>query len=244
MRTFAWIAGCFLFGCSGTPVTSRSDAGADPDGGSVSLVYSQSFAGRDGDDWPAPWQPIGGHIPVHDIQNNQGRFRSDATGPYPLGRMMLPNFRERNVDVTWTVTFEDPTNQGSGFYVRQNGQYIGDGYALFLDGFFTATHLAFWSAVNGAERVIYSAATATPSPFSSNTPYRMRFQVVQIDNSNTRLRGKLWLAAQAEPDAWQMEYVDSTAASLQNVDGSFAFDVYNRAGTGNVFVSDLRIVRP
>src|SRR5215471_5947437 len=179
MRALAWMT-CLLIGCSGGSRGGGSqntdgggdggwDAGTDAgmdggngdgglsDGGPGSLIYSESFAGTNGSDWPAPWYPIGNHVAFHDIQDNQGRFGSDGLGPYPLARMQLPNFQEQDIDVSWSVTFEDPTSEGSGVYVRQNGQYIGDGYALFLEGAFSpSTHLAFWTAVNGDENPFYA----------------------------------------------------------------------------------------
>ena len=71
MGTLAWIAGCFLIGCSSTPMRSsdagnlsnsdgggdggnNSDGGTDGGtGGGLTLIYGQSFAGTDGSDWPA-----------------------------------------------------------------------------------------------------------------------------------------------------------------------------------------------
>jgi hypothetical protein len=159
--------------------------------------------------------------------------------------MQLPNFSERDVDARWTVVFEEPTNQGSGLYVRQNGQYIGEGYVLFIEGtaYAPATHLSFWTAVNGVENRFFDAPAPAPSPFLASARYRVRFQVVQVDSSTTRLRGKIWPATDIEPSSWHIETTDTTA-SLQNARGTFAFDVYNYSGTANVLVSDLVITRP
>src|SRR2546426_5279638 len=57
------------------------------------VLYTQQFTGSDGSDWPAPWAPIGGFIPVHDIPGNRGRV-SSATGR--IGRMLLGGFRQRD----------------------------------------------------------------------------------------------------------------------------------------------------
>jgi len=241
LRKVAWLA-CFVIACSGSP--NRPNGGNYPDAGPGSLVYSQSFAGPEGSDWPAPWYPITSHVTWHDLHNNQGRFRSDGMGGVP-GRMELPNFSERDVEAVWTVAFEDPTNQGSGLYVRQSGQYIGEGYVLYIEGiaYPPATHLTFWTAVNGVENKFFDVP-APVSPLFANTRYRVRFQVVQVDTYITLLRARIWPATDSEPpqSIWHIETTDNTP-SLQNARGTFAFDVYNYSGTANVLVSDLVITR-
>jgi hypothetical protein len=239
LRKLAWLA-CFLIACSAS--TNRPNGANYPDAGPGSLVYSQSFAGPEGSDWPAPWYPITNHVTWHDLHNNQGRFRSDGIGAVP-GRMELPNFSERDVEAVWTVDFEDPTNQGSGLYVRQSGQYIGEGYVLYIEGIATppATHLTLWAAVNGVENRFFDVPAAV-SPFLPNTRYRVRFQVVQVDTFTTGLRGRIWPPTDNEPSNWQIDTTDTTP-SLQNARGTFAFDVYNYSGTANVLVSDLVITR-
>jgi len=258
LRRLLWLA-CFAIGCTAAPTRQTTDT--DKDGGvdagtDAGLdagcpgtpgypVYSESFAGTEGSDWPAPWYPIGTHLAWHDIYNNQGRFRSDGLDASP-GRMQLPNTTlcGFSADAWWTVSFEDPNNQGSGLYVRQNGQYIGEGYELFIDGSsYAPTHLTFWYAVNGVEHRFFEAPVPAPAPLLANTKYRVHFQVYQVDSATTSLRGKIWPATDCEPSAWQIETTDTTP-SLQYVRGNFAFDVYNYSGTANVLVSDLVITQP
>ncbi|OLD38412.1 MAG: hypothetical protein AUI57_07195 [Candidatus Rokubacteria bacterium 13_1_40CM_2_68_8] len=203
------------------------------------VLYTQQFTGSDGSDWPAPWAPIGGFIPVHDIQGNRGRF-SSATGH--IGRMLLGGFSQRDVDARWVFSYEDPGNQGAGIYVRQDGQYVGNGYALFLEGVSAGgPYLGVWRGVNGVETRF--AFVQGPVPFTAGTTYHFRFQVVQLTATSTQLRGKVWPDGTAEPIAWTIEATDGTAV-LQNVAGTLAFDDVNYAGMSHVFVDSLRVIAP
>src|SRR5207247_2548759 len=132
-----------------TVSTATTGSNVDSDGYAVScgaetVLYAQEFTGPDGSDWPAPWAPIGGFIPVHDIQGNRGRF-SSVSGH--IGRMVLGGFSRRDVDARWVFDYEDPGNEGAGLYVRQDGSYVGNGYALFFEGATGPNHLGVCRAV-------------------------------------------------------------------------------------------------
>jgi len=206
--------------------------------GAETVLYAQEFTGPDGSDWPAPWAPIGGFIPVHDIQGNRGRF-SSVSGH--IGRMVLGGFSRRDVDARWVFDYEDPGNEGAGLYVRQDGSYVGNGYALFFEGATGPNHLGVWRAVNGVETLF--AEVLGPVPFTAGTTYHVRFQVVQLTATTTRLRGKVWPDGTAEPVAWTIETTDDTP-TLQNVAGTLAFDEFNYAGAAHVFVDSLRVIAP
>jgi hypothetical protein len=204
-----------------------------------SVLYTQQFTGSNGGDWPAPWASIGGFIPVHDIQANRGRFNS-VVGH--IGRMVLGGFSQRDVDATWVFSYEEPSNQGAGIYARQDGRYIGNGYALFLEGANAGgPYLGVWRGVDGVETRF--AVAQGPLPFTAGTTYHFRFQVVQLTATSTQLRGKVWPDGTAEPIAWTIETTDGTAV-LQNVTGTLAFDEYNYAGTAHVLVDSLRVIVP
>jgi len=156
--------------------------------------------------------------------------------------MLLGGFSERDVDASWVFSYEDPSNQGAGIYVRQNGQYIGNGYALFLEGANTGgPHLGLWRGVDGVETRF--AFVQGPVPFTAGTTYHFRFQVVQLTATSTRLRGKVWPDGTAEPITWTIETTDATAV-LQNVSGTLAFDEFNYGGSAHVFVDSLRVIAP
>ena len=53
--------------------------------------------------------------------------------------------------------------------------------------------------------------------------YRVRFQVHQLTANSAMLQAKYWPDSTAEPIAWQVSVVDSTA-SLQNISGGIAVD--------------------
>ena len=203
------------------------------------VLYSQQFTGADGSDWPASWAPIGGFVVVHDIQGNEGRLSSALQ---QIGRMVLAGFSHRDVDARWVFTYEAPADQGAGIYARQDGRYVGNGYALFLEGNEAGgPHLGIWRAVDGSETRFAVAPGLVP--FTAGTTYHLRFQVVQLTATATQLRGKVWPAGTIEPAAWSIETTDATPV-LQNVAGTLAFDQYNYVGSAHVLVDSLTVIVP
>jgi hypothetical protein len=143
-----------------------------------------------------------------------------------------------------TIEFTDWTRQGIGLYARQNGGSLnqtdppGQGYALFLEGFYLVS-LGFWREIVGVETLVAAGFDPVPGGVLPGTAYRMRYQVVQ-QGALTALRGKVWLATDVEPAAWTTEVLDDTP-ELQDVLGSFAVDVYNNGGVDSVYFDDLEI---
>jgi hypothetical protein len=156
--------------------------------------------------------------------------------------MVLGGFSVRDVDARWVFAYEDPGNEGAGLYVRQDGSYVGNGYALFLEGNTPGgPDLGVWRAVNGVESRF--AVAQGPVPFTAGTTYHIRFQVVQLTATSTQLRGKVWADGTAEPATWTIETTDNTP-TLQNAAGTLAFDEFNYAGAAHAFVDSLRVVAP
>ncbi len=216
----------------------------------VPSTYSESFTLDDGAAWPAPWTPISGTAAVADIQGGRARFRPVPTG-YSLARVVAP-IATQDVEVRFTVIFADVGpggTQGVGFYVRQNGGYLqqtmphGQGYAVFVEDF-RGPGIGVWKELDGNEiplAITFDAALA----FQNGVPYRVRFRVSQVDPANTLLQAKVWPAAQAEPTAWQVSFLDNTP-QLQNLAGGIALDSWSSLQSPNpitaaTFVDDVQV---
>ncbi len=150
-----------------------------------------------------------------------------------------------DVEVRFTLAFEDLSTQGVGFYVRQNGGYLADtdptglGYAVFVEGFRGFEGIGVWREVDGVESAIDIDQGLA---LDDATPYRVRFRVHQVDPTTTRLRAKIWPAGTAEPAAWNVTVTDTTPA-LQNLAGGVAVDSWSSFTadpiTAHTFVDDI-----
>lgn len=221
--------------------TGPTDASSGTTGGSTfgMLPHEESFAGASGGPWPPPWTPAGTAVSSATLEDGRGRLVGE-TGR--VARMALPGFTETDVDVTITVAFDDWTQQGFGFYVRQNGGALqetsppGQGYAAYVEGGYLQS-IGIWRETNGVEELL-QAADVPGGMLAAGLPYHLRLQCQQ-EGASTRLRTRIWATGEPEPDTWQVELVDDTPV-LQGTAGSFALDVYNYAGQGGVLVDDLR----
>ncbi len=181
------------------------------------------------------------------MQAGRARLVPTLSG-YSLGRMKAPGTL---VNVEVQFTFEQPStpqNQGVGFYVRQNGGYLtqtnptGTGYAIFIEAFRSPPGIGAWRELNGQEQEIQPHANVA---VSAGTLYRVRFRVTQQNATTTRLQGRFWPVATAEPSTWQVDLTDTTA-SLQNLAGGFAIDSWSQLQTGGgvaapLFIDDVVI---
>jgi hypothetical protein len=82
-----------------------------------------------------------------------------------------------------------------------------------------------WKELDGVEMQIDHSAAPSPA-LQAGVDYRVRYQVLQANATQTLSRAKLWLASAAEPAAWQTSILDNSAV-LQNISGSIAVDSWN-----------------
>jgi len=217
--------------------------------GCGNLVYAEPFALGDGSAWPSPWSVLG-NVALDDVQQSRARLIPSPTN-YSLARMGAA-VNTGNVEVRFTLRFEDLATQGVGFYVRQNGGYLGvtmphgQGYAVFAEGSFRGLPgVGVWKEIDGVEMQI--AHSAPPSPaLAANTGYRVRYQVLQANPAQTLSRAKLWPAADAEPAAWQVSVLDNSAV-LQNISGGIGIDSWSNIQspgmiTAHTLVDDVELV--
>ena len=196
--------------------------------GCGNLIYAEPFALSDNSAWPAPWTVLG-NVQTADVQQQMARLQPNPT-TYSLARMGA-DIVSSNVEIRFTLRFEDIATQGVGYYARQNGGYLmnttphGQGYAVFVQGFGFGIPqgLGLWKEIDGTESLI--AQVAPPSTLVNGVDYRVHFQVQQQDATHTQLRAKLWLASDAEP-AWQISATD-LAGVLQNLSGGIAIDSWS-----------------
>ena len=198
--------------------------------GCGTLLYAEPFSVLAGTPaWPAPWTPLG-NVALADVSQSMARLRPAPTN-YSLARMGAA-LGVRDVEVRFTLRLEDLATQGVGFYVRQNGGYLGmtmphgQGYAVFVEaGFRGLPGVGVWKEIDGVEMQIDHSAPPSPA-LAAATDYRVRYQVVQDTPTQTLSRAKLWPAGDAEPAAWQTSMLDASAA-LQNLSGGIAVDSWS-----------------
>lgn len=218
--------------------SSGEDTGVPGD-----AIYEQSFAAPDGAAWPEPWQVVGDGVISSEIDDGRGRIAGTTAH---TGRIILPGYAELDSEIWATVVFEDPTQQGFGFYVRQNGGALQDtdppglGYAVYLEGSFLRA-IGIWRETNGVEEPLMETPDPVPGGLLAGVPYRVRFQCRQ-NGTMTAMRAKVWPADAAEPATWAVEVEDGTP-ELQDYAASYAVDVYNYSGTGSLWIDDIVIMR-
>jgi len=214
------------------------------------VVYGETFAGADGAAWPAPWIELADSVEVADLQGGRARFRPASDPSYPLGRLYAGALSETDVEVTFTVEFEDLATQGVGFYVRSNGGYLaesapqGQGYAVFVEGFRGFDGIGVWYEENGIETAV---SIDMGLALADGVPYRVRFRVSQADASSTWLRARIWAVGDPEPAAWNVEALDANPV-LQHVAGGIALDSWSSITApfpilSHTFVDDIEITR-
>lgn len=223
-------------GSASDPDSSSGDTIGDPGG----ALFEEDFEGIDDNaSWPAPWTIVGGNVLGATVQAGRGAL-AGITGA--TGRIALPGFDERDVEVLVTFEIGDWNAQGFGFYVRQNGgaltqtQPPGQGYAVFIEGFFMQA-LGVWREIDGVEELLAAAPDPIAGGFVDGARYTIRYRVEQTARG-TQLRARVWPEGEPEPARWAVDFVDTTP-QLQDIGGSFAVDVYNAAGTGPVFADDI-----
>jgi hypothetical protein len=234
-------------GESGSESAGESDpdssGGVDDTGAPGDAIHSDAFDGPDGSPWPDPWVVVGDGVISSELDTGRGRL-SSAT--MHTGRIALDGFAELDTEVWATVTFDDPTAQGFGFYVRQNGGALQDtdppglGYAVYLEGAYLRA-IGIWRETNGVEEPLLETPDPVPGGLQAGVPYRVRFQCEQ-NGTTTSLRAKVWPSDAAEPEAWSVSVEDDTP-ELQQLAGSFAIDNYNYTGTASIYLDDVVISR-
>lgn len=239
--------------CTSPTVLSSSSLAAALKIPCGNVAFSSDFMQANGTSWPAPWVASGDNVDLAEIQNGAALLRSNTVGgtsDYPLARMVAP-LNYRDVELRARFMLEDPSSQGVGFYVRQNGGSLidtvpaGQGYGVFIEGPWAGRPegMSFWQEVDGIETVFSGAMTHTGPAPQPGVFYNLRFQVYQSTPNNTYLRAKFWPddGVTAEPE-WQISVGDSTS-ELQGVRGGIAVDSYQHGAysVASIHVDDIEV---
>ena len=240
------LAGCFDWqGNPAPPFDAGNNPGSPPDAGTGTTELSDDTFPVDGPAWPSPWTQSYG---VASAIVDQGRGRLvPAIASNSLGRM-LRSAALTNVEVAFTISFEDPSRQAAALYVRHNGGYLapfapaGLGYGVYVSGF-PHPQLALWRELFGVDGELVSVGL---SEMVAGASYRVRFRCVQ-NGDHTLLFARIWAVEDAEPDAWMISTTDSQF-SLQNALGNIALDNWSLTNFNNpgpapaaLFVDDFEI---
>ena len=223
-----------------------SSNGADTCGGSL---FAEPFS-INGVGWSGQWSDIGG-VESWEVIGGRARLRP-VPSDYSLARVVHPLDNAQDVEIRFTVSFEDIATQGVGVYVRQNAGYLeqtvpaGEGYGVFVEGFRGTPGIGVWREIGGEEQSIqitFDNALA----FANGVDYRVRFRVHQMNPTTTYLQAKVWPLADPEPFGWMVAGQDTTA-SLQQVSGGIAVDSWSAvqspgAIAASTFVDDLEVIR-
>ncbi len=217
--------------------------------GCGNLIHAEPFDLADGSAWPAAWMELG-EVNLAEVQQGMARLRPNPV-PYALARMGAP-IGTGNVEVRFTLRFEDTATQGVGFYVRQNGGYLqqtsphGQGYAAFAEGSFRGLPgIGVWREIDGQEQQIGHQPAPYPS-IGAGIDYRVRFQVMQTSPGTTLVRAKMWPKGSPQPLDWQASATDSSAP-LQNAVGNIALDSWSSLGnagpiSASTMVDDIELI--
>jgi hypothetical protein len=112
---------------------------------------------------------------------------------------------------------------------RQTGDagVIAQRYALVLYGNSQRLHLEPWQPET-------KRTVTVPFAWKADTWYRMKLRVEKLPDGKVRARGKVWPAAEAEPEAWMIERVDPIP-NLQGSPGVFG------AAPAEIFFDNLKV---
>lgn len=218
------------------------------------VLFSETFPQGQANSWGGDWQSPGYEVAVEEVVNGQGRLVPVASS-YSLARLGHP-LMAVNAEAEFTLYFEQATSQGIGFYLRANGGYLdhttpaGEGYAVFIEKFRQQNGqprpgLGLWYEHGGTESPL--VIDFDPAyVLNDEVAYRVRFQVFQVNATQTQLQARLWPAGDAEPDHWMVSVVDDYAP-LQNMAGAFAVDSWSTQQNGIINAGtrvDEVIIRP
>ncbi|MBC8070309.1 MAG: prolyl oligopeptidase family serine peptidase [Deltaproteobacteria bacterium] len=220
-------------------ITRLGEGGVDPTPGGFEVpegaIHVDTFTSPDVGSWPFPWYASDAQVISNEIFNGQALLSGETSS---VARMILPGYDELDTNTSFTITFDNMTNQGVGFYARHTGTAPGtdgsSGYGVYVEG--NTQMIGIWLEDDGIEMPLLETSIAARG-YEGGVPYRIRFQVFSEVDGQNRARARIWPVGQPEPGAWDVEVLDDTLAP--DAGGTFAFDVFNYIGTGSVRVDDL-----
>jgi hypothetical protein len=190
---------------------------------------------------PPPWKEgfegLTGEAPPRYWVNSTGKYRlGEKNGTRAIAKLTEPQLTRRGRLFVGPVGWSDYTVQADVLATEKRRQ-MGDGgviaqrYALVLFGNSQKIELHPWQA---------NAARTRAAAFSwkPETWYRVKLRVQNLPDGKARVQGKAWPAADDEPEAWNVELLD-TMPHRVGAPGLYA-DASNEVFFDNVEVSPNR----
>jgi chitodextrinase len=208
------------------PVITASEAPA---------LFSETWAGADGDTWPAGWTASASSATV-DTQAGAGRiFVNDVTSAY--GRVQLAGLPNR-ADAELLTSYAWSSNSATSYlsvYLRgsggwQNGYRPKNGYGLQLQS-------------NSGTVVVQknvSSVTSTIQSVPSAQQLTTAKQWLRLRVSGSTIEFKIWTDGTPEPVTWKSTIVDSSVSAAGQVFISVNRGASN-VGTKSVTFDDLSV---
>lgn len=159
------------------------------------LPWSEDFEAAPAGSAPVHWVNAAGKFVVREVEGGKVLVKL-ADNPFTkrarafLGPSDLSHYTVQ-VDVN---AKEQRRQMGDAGVVAQR-------YAFILFGNHQRVELQPWQPET-------SRTVSAPFPWKADTWYRLKLQVENGDGGNVTTRGKVWAAADPEPEAWTLERVD------------------------------------
>ncbi len=160
---------------------------------------------------PLPWsydfEDAPGEAPPAFWINSTGKFAVRAKGTKALAKVPNPPLTKRGRLFMGPATWSDYTVEAD-VLATEGRRQMGDGgviaqrYALVLFGNNQRLELHPWQA--NPNRTV-----AVPFRWAPETWYRLKLRVENLGDRTTRVQGKAWPAAEAEPATWNIDFKDS-----------------------------------
>ncbi|NOT59258.1 MAG: PQQ-binding-like beta-propeller repeat protein [Acidobacteria bacterium] len=160
-----------------------------------SLPTEENFEGFKVDESPASWLNVANRYVVREAEGNKFLVKKAEQGIFKRSRSMFGRATESNYTIQADVSAVEKRRQ------MGDAGVVGQRYELVLFGNNQRLELRSW-------QIEPKRTFSTPFAWKPNTWVRLKLEVQTLDSGKTRARGKAWLATEAEPDKWMIEWID------------------------------------
>ena len=180
------------------------------------LPWNEDFESYAPDSVPLHWVNATGKYAVRDLEGNKVLVKLPTNLPFVRrARTIIGPQDWSNYTVQADVrAIERRRQMGDGGVVAQR-------YSLILFGAHQRVKLEAWQPET--ERTVQ-----VPFAWKGDTWYRMKLEVQNLPGGKVRARGKVWSAAEAEPQDWLVERIDpiGNTRGSSGLYGDAPFDIY------------------
>lgn len=159
------------------------------------MPFSEDFSSIPVDKAPPTWLNTDGKYLVREVEGNKILVKKADMGIFKRSRSIFGSVETANYTIEADVQAVEKRRQmGDAGVVAQR-------YELVLFGNVQKLELRSW-------QIEPKRSFSKPFAWKANTWYRLKLEVQTLPGGKTRARGKAWLAAEPEPDAWSLEWTD------------------------------------